>query len=177
MPINKHTIILITLGLFCINIVLSVIEEKKYVKRFLRLDLLYQEKKAYQGLIKVKISGCITKPGTYILSYGKRLSELIIKAGGLSIYAGKINRSILLKDGNEYFIPYRKIKTGEAVNINFAPFEILCMLPMINESVAHEIINYRNKYEKFEDIEELKEIYGIGEKKFELLKKFVIIGE
>lgn len=61
------------------------------------------------------------------------------------------------------------------ININTATQTQLETLPGIGPSIALKIINYRNENGKFKNIEELKEVSGIGESKFEKMKEFVYI--
>ena len=55
------------------------------------------------------------------------------------------------------------------VNLNTATKDELMMLPGIGENKAEAIIEYR-KNNKFEKIEDIKNIKGIGEKRFEKIK-------
>ncbi|WP_297575386.1 helix-hairpin-helix domain-containing protein [uncultured Campylobacter sp.] len=56
-----------------------------------------------------------------------------------------------------------------AVNINTASKEELMSLKGIGETTANNIIEYR-KENKFKKIEDLKNVKGIGDKKFEAIK-------
>jgi len=58
---------------------------------------------------------------------------------------------------------------------NRVSIEDLCLIPGIGESLAQEIVKYREKRKGFRSIEELKDVKGIGEKKYESLKTFFII--
>lgn len=51
----------------------------------------------------------------------------------------------------------------------------LMKLPGIGSKVAKNILDYRKEKGRFEDLNQLLEIKGIGERKFNELKKFLII--
>lgn len=67
------------------------------------------------------------------------------------------------KESNKYFV----------VNINTATQTELETLPGIGPSLALKIINYRKENGKFSTIEAVKNVSGIGESKFEELKKYI----
>jgi len=66
-----------------------------------------------------------------------------------------------------------KSENYNIVNINTATQTELESLPGIGPSLALKIINYRKENGKFSSIEELKNVSGIGESKFENLKKYI----
>lgn len=66
-------------------------------------------------------------------------------------------------------------ETTRPVNINTADRETLMTLPGIGESYAAAIIDYREQNGFFQSVEELKQIEGIGERKFEKLKDRVSV--
>lgn len=61
------------------------------------------------------------------------------------------------------------------VNINTATQTQLESLPGIGPSTATKIINYRKEKGKFSKIEEIKEVNGIGESKFNKIKDLIAI--
>ena len=61
------------------------------------------------------------------------------------------------------------------VNINTATQTELETLPGIGPSTALKIINYRNENGKFSSIDEIKNVSGIGDSKFENIKKYITI--
>lgn len=69
----------------------------------------------------------------------------------------------------------KKEKSSSLVNINTATQTELETLPGIGPSIALKIINYRKENGKFSNIEDLKNVSGIGENKFEALKKYITI--
>lgn len=61
------------------------------------------------------------------------------------------------------------------VNINTATQTELETLPGIGPSTALKIINYRNENGKFSSIDEIKNVSGIGDSKFENIKKYITV--
>ena len=61
------------------------------------------------------------------------------------------------------------------VNINTASQTELESLPGIGPSLALKIINYRNENGKFSSIDQIKNVSGIGEAKFENMKSLITI--
>jgi competence protein ComEA len=63
----------------------------------------------------------------------------------------------------------------KSININTAGINELIKLPGIGEKTAEKIIELRNKRGKFKRLEELMDVKGIGEVKFNKIKKFLYI--
>ena len=61
------------------------------------------------------------------------------------------------------------------IDLNHVSVEDLCLIPGIGESLAQEIIAYRERRKGFRSVEELKNIKGIGGKKYEAFKKFFVV--
>lgn len=59
------------------------------------------------------------------------------------------------------------------ININKADSNELQELNGIGESTATAIIQYREENGDFETIEDIKNVQGIGENKFELIKDYI----
>ena len=69
----------------------------------------------------------------------------------------------------------KKDESNKKVNINTANKEELDTLPGIGEATADKIIEYRNKNGKFKTKEEIKEVSGIGDSKYERIKDLIEI--
>ena len=69
----------------------------------------------------------------------------------------------------------KKERSSSIVNINTATQTELETLPGIGPSTALKIINYRKENGKFSSIEDLKNVNGIGDNKFEALKKYITV--
>ncbi len=61
------------------------------------------------------------------------------------------------------------------ININTAGVNELVKLPGIGEKTAEKIIQLRNERGRFKRLEELMDVKGIGEVKFNKIKKFLYI--
>jgi len=61
------------------------------------------------------------------------------------------------------------------VNINAANSEKLQTLPGVGPAMASKIIEYRNSKGKFKTIEDLKNVSGIGDNKFNKLKDYIVV--
>lgn len=64
---------------------------------------------------------------------------------------------------------------NEKININTADAEELTRLPGIGDVIAGRIIEYREKQGKFNAIEEITEVSGIGETKFSQIKDMITV--
>jgi len=132
--------------------------------------------------IYVDIDGAVNNPGVYTLLEGSRVIDAINMAGGLKegAYTQNVNKARKLTDGEKIYIPSEgdmdaeNLQTNSLININTAPAELLMTLPGIGEVYAKRIIEYRNN-KRFNSIEEIKNIQGIGDKTFEKLKDLITI--
>lgn len=155
--------------------------------------------------IVVYIAGAIKNEGVYELEENSRITDIIEKAGGLTDDANinNINLAYILQDGVKVYIPkdndkneikdetniYVSKENGESnidngtsvekknskININTATQTELETLPGIGPSTATKIINYRKENGKFNSIEELKKVSGIGDSKYNKIKEMIRI--
>lgn len=154
-------------------------------------------------IIYVHIEGAINFPGIKDVEEGTRLFELIELAGGTTDDAdtSKINLASVLKDEQKIYIPYientnddsnvsttqnsngtasktdniNAIKSFTLVNINSANVQELETLDGIGPSMANKIIEYRETNGYFSSIEDIKNVSGIGEAKFNKIKDNISI--
>jgi competence protein ComEA len=61
------------------------------------------------------------------------------------------------------------------LDLNRVSVEDLCLIPGIGESLAQEVFTYREKRRGFRSVEELKNVKGIGEKKWTTIKPFFFV--
>lgn len=158
-----------------------------------------------KGKIVVHITGAVQKKGILILPEGARIADAIDSAGGSTEVADldEVNLAYVLQDGQKIYIPNKEDKvkleskvyiTSESgnnviiqtvsteknggngkVNINTATQNELENLPGIGPSIASRIIEYREQNGKFEKIEDLQNVKGIGDAKFNTIKEHVMV--
>ena len=154
--------------------------------------------------IIVHITGAVKKNGIVKLKDGARIYDAIEMAGGSTDDAdlSKINLAYVLEDGQKVYIPkigeinqenaeeeYITFEYGnnkniiqdynkggnEKVNINTANQTELETLPGIGTATAEKIIDYRNKNGKFSSIEDIQNVKGIGNAKYENVKESICV--
>lgn len=89
------------------------------------------------------------------------------------------NGYITKENGNNIVTPSTGTNTSKSkviiVNINTATQTELETLPGIGTSTALKIINYRNEHGRFTNIEDIKNVNGIGDTKFDNIKKLICV--
>lgn len=61
------------------------------------------------------------------------------------------------------------------ININTADVNQLDNIPGVGPATANKILSYRNENGNFKNIEDMKNVNGIGDKKFENMKEFICV--
>ena len=64
---------------------------------------------------------------------------------------------------------------GSKININTADLKQLDDIPGVGEATANKILSYRDENGEFKSIEEIKNVNGIGDKKFENMKDLICV--
>ena len=84
-------------------------------------------------------------------------------------------KEIIYDGAGENVTRDNKAVSTSKININKANLEGLKKLPGVGESTALKILEYREEHGKFKSIEDLKNVSGIGEVKFNSLKDFACV--
>ncbi len=147
--------------------------------------------------IIVHIAGEVKKEGILELEAGSRIADVIDKAGGTTEDAdlSNINLAYEVEDGQKIYIPNKNNKedveyiieeagegiinnedsTSKKININTASQTELETLSGIGPSTALKIIQYREENGDFDSIEDIKNVSGIGDAKFNNIKEEITV--
>lgn len=132
--------------------------------------------------IKVSIEGEVESIGSYILEKGSRLDDLIEIANGLTENADTLcfYTDLELSNNETYYIaPIYEVDDvcGNTkyikYNINNCEKSDLKKIEGIGDSIAQSIIQYRSENGSFTRLEDLKDVNGIGNATFSLLKNSI----
>ena len=149
----------------------------------------------------IHVAGAVKNPGVYQLKSTDRIVDAVKIAGGATEEANLdlINLAALLKDGQKIIVPYKTyseigeeintntynyvssayssspVSTSAKININTANTNTLQTLPGIGPVLSERIIEYRNQNGLFGMIDDIKDVSGIAEKKYEGIKDLICV--
>ena len=152
-------------------------------------------------MVSVYICGEVNNPGVYEVEAGSILNDVVMMAGGLTpqaasetidlVYTIDANVSVYIPAQGQESVDSEYIRAPEQtlwgnnaedsgpdaasmVNINSASREQLMTLPGIGEVTADAIIEYREQ-NPFARIEDIMNVSGIGEAKFNSIRDFICV--
>lgn len=129
----------------------------------------------------VHVTGKVKKPGVITLPFGSRVADAVTAAGGLRAGAAAdgLNLARRLTDGEQIIVgatgrpgsqilpmPEPDPVTGAVVDLNTATSSQLETLPGVGEVLARRIIDFRQTHAGFRAVDQLRQVTGIGERKF-----------
>ncbi|KUO13965.1 DNA-binding protein [Streptomyces sp. DSM 15324] len=139
--------------------------------------------------IVVDVSGKVRKPGIHRLPAGSRLVDALSAAGGVrpGTSTEGLNRARFLVDGEQVVVggpappePATAPGPGAApgapsapVSLNTATVEQLDTLPGVGPVLAQHIVDHRTRNGGFRSVDELREVDGIGERRYADLRPLV----
>ena len=133
---------------------------------------------------KYTIEGEVYKAGTYVLSDGITMDDLLEAAGGVTPDADDLAffETASLKAGSTYYIASKydvsdicsKSEIAK-VNINEDDAQTLMSVNGITTSIASSIVSYRSENGMFNTIEDLLNVYGIGNATYHKVRNYVIL--
>lgn len=148
----------------------------------------------------VDVSGKVREPGVHRLPAGSRVADALKAAGGVrpGTDTEGLNRARFLVDGEQVVVGASSaagpgapgtpgapgvpggsgvVAPGGAavvpVALNTATLEQLDTLPGVGPVLAQHIIDYRGRHGGFRSVDELREVNGIGDRRFADLRNLV----
>jgi competence protein ComEA len=141
--------------------------------------------RATGGRAFVHVTGAVRRPGVYALPSWARLDLAVKRAGGPAKGADLqgVNLAAKVADGQQVVVPRAGAgavaagapgETGTApqgpISLNTATPEQLDQLDGVGPATAQKILAWRQQHGGFRSVDDLKQISGIGPKRFESLK-------
>ena len=137
----------------------------------------------------VHVTGAVRRPGVYRLPSWARLDLAVKRAGGPAKGADLegVNLAAKIADGQQVVVPRRVAASGPGgvgmagasalggapaapISLNTATADQLDELDGVGPATAQKILEWRQEHGGFSSVDDLKQISGIGPKKFEALK-------
>lgn len=138
---------------------------------------------AAEAELVVDVAGAVRRPGLVRLPPGSRVADALAAAGGLVAGATTtgLNLARQVSDGEQVLVlpPGAAAAEGQPagggrLDLNLATAEQLDALPGIGPVLAQRIVDWREQHGRFASVEQLAEVPGIGERKFEQLRELVV---
>ena len=142
--------------------------------------------------IVVDVSGKVREPGIHRLPAGSRVADALRAAGGVrpGTSTDGLNRARFLVDGEQVIVggpaaPAPGAAPGgpagsaagaapaAPVPLNTATVDQLDTLPGVGPVLAQHIVDYRTQHGGFRSVDELREVNGIGDRRFADLRNLV----
>ncbi|MDX2704859.1 ComEA family DNA-binding protein [Streptomyces sp. PA03-6a] len=136
-------------------------------------------------VLVVDVAGKVRRPGLRRLPAGSRVADAVDAAGGAlpGTDTSALNLARLLADGEQIVVgrPAPQPATGVQgtaaasgpVSLSAATAEQLDALPGVGPVLARHIIDYRGRHGGFTSVEQLRDVNGIGDRRFSDLKPLV----
>ncbi len=133
----------------------------------------------------VDVAGAVRRPGLYKVPAGSRVAAAVERAGGVSRRGDQagVNLAAPLHDGQQVVVPLHGAVAASGgasssaagpgsgpISLSQATETQLESLDGIGPALAGRILQYRQEHGGFRTLDELKEVSGIGDKRFEALR-------
>ena len=153
---------------------------------------------ASAGAVIVDVEGKVARPGVQMLPGGSRVYEALAAAGGalpgVDVTALDLARPVT--DGEQLRVGIagapspvvglpqpsaggaargKRGKPAQPVNLNTATLEQLETVPDVGPALAQRILDWRSEHGRFESVAQLRQVRGIGERKFADMRDSVTV--
>lgn len=136
------------------------------------------------NVYSVTVEGEVNKTGTYSLEEGSTIYDLIQAAGGVTNNADELAyyEEAIVSKGMTYYIAPKYDTSNvcnseeiEKVNINSDDASTLQNVSSITSSLATSIVSYRQENGLYSTIEDLLDVYGIGNATYKKIRNYVTL--
>jgi competence protein ComEA len=140
--------------------------------------------------IVVSVVGRVARPGLVTLRDGARVADALEATGGPArgVRLGGLNLARRLTDGEQIYVgvptppnaesPGGAAGSGESgegpVDLNSASLTSLDTLPGVGPVTAQRIVEWRSTHGRFDSVDQLQDVDGIGPTRFARLKDLVV---
>lgn len=137
--------------------------------------------------IVVSVVGQVVRPGLVTLPEGARVADALRETGGTVPGAdiGALNLARRLADGEQIYVgippppgaelaPTGTPAVADKIDLNSATLTDLDTLPGVGPVTAQRIVDWRAEHGRFDSVNQLREIDGIGPSKFAKLRDLVV---
>lgn len=143
----------------------------------LGMDLKALDLSDYRGsTMTVTVTGEALRPGNYEMPMYAIIQDVLDECGTTdNADLSTLNPNLILKDQDVLHIPAKSESNVKRISINTASKQQLCTLPGIGKTTADRIIAYRNEHGLFQSIEQIMNVKGIGQAKFEKIRDLITL--
>ena len=128
------------------------------------------------ALLVVDVAGRVRHPGLVRLPAGARVDDALKAAGGVlpGTSTGTLNLAAKVQDGQQVLVgaDVAPVAAGGSalLDLNTATAQDFDALPGIGPVLADRIVSWRTEHGRFGSVDQLREVSGIGESKYQSLK-------
>ena len=136
--------------------------------------------------VDVHVAGWVVSPGVVSIPEGSIVADAVAAAGGMRTGAAAetLNLAAPVADGDQIVVPGPGDGTssggpgspgagGGLISLNTATVDELQELPGVGPVLAERIVSHRDAVGRFETVEDLLDVSGIGEAKLAALRDLV----
>jgi competence protein ComEA len=146
------------------------------------------------GIVVVDVVGKVRQPGIVTVPKGSRVYQAIEQAGGLKgrVDTTSLNMARELTDGEQILVGIAPVEgtgaasggaeasggappAGTRINLNTATAEQLDTLPGVGPVTARAILGWRDTNGRFDSVDDLLDVKGIGEATLAELRDLVVV--